>query len=384
MAKTHLSQSGKMVLKVLEYLHNLPEPPIGENMIQVKIADVAEELTLEFATYPKTISRETAKNILDSIVDSNMGLLVRTESNRGQDQYWYRRTFTLEQLSLLSTIITSSIFLNETEINTLLAQLKTLTSEDNAIELSGSDHFLRPRMMNSEALANLRIIHEAINTEKALRFYVGKIDEDMRLYYEKPIRGKVNKINRIILTENETIKQTHDKPFPDYGNPITCYPYALVWDNSRCYLICGVNKDDKIIIWNYRVDRMFELKTYAKAGFREPKGSKYYEIGNKRFNTERYLNSIFKMFPGYYTEVTLRFRKSLTRIIVEKFGYDVNIISENDEYAQAKVEVQVSRQFYGWLAGFYSDTLRIIEPAEEVNNYLNYLKRIVEYYFKEE
>lgn len=159
--------SGLMVLKTLEYLHNLPEPSIGKKQIQVRTTDIAEYLTRLNLTPQGTVTRDTAKKILDSIADSSTGyLLERKTSNGGQDEYWYRRAFTLEQISLLSTIITSSMFLNEQQIGDLLAQLSALTSKDNAAELSAADHFLRPRMMNDDALDNLRIIHEAINNKQ--------------------------------------------------------------------------------------------------------------------------------------------------------------------------------------------------------------------------
>ena len=80
---------------------------------------------------------ETVKEILNAIIDSDTGyLLQETKSRGGQTQYWYRRTFTLEQISLLSSIISSSMFLDEAEINVLLERLKTLTSDDNADEVS--------------------------------------------------------------------------------------------------------------------------------------------------------------------------------------------------------------------------------------------------------
>ena len=160
MSKSHIYNSGMKILKTLEYLHNLPEPPLGENRVQVRVTDVADYLTKECADDTETITRDTAKSILNTIADSDTGYLLEcTKSKGGQDEYWFRRTFTLEQISLLSTIISSSMFLSEQQIDNLLLQLNSLTSKDNAKELSSADHFFRPRMMNDEALDNLRKIH---------------------------------------------------------------------------------------------------------------------------------------------------------------------------------------------------------------------------------
>lgn len=378
MAKSHMYDSGLMVLKTLEYLHNLPEPLLGEKQVKVRATDIADYLTSLNLTPQGAVTRDTAKKILDSIADSNTGyLLERKTSNGGQDEYWYRRSFTLEQISLLSTIISSSMFLSEQQISDLLAQLSTLTSKDNAAELSSADHFLRPRMMNDEALENLRKIHEAINNKQALHFYIGGFDTDKHVYYDKPVRGKTKEYERITLL-NPPIKQIFTKSYPEQGKPIICYPYALVWDNSRCYLICGVKKDDHILLWNYRVDRMFELKPYAKAGYREPKSSPYYQ--NMTIDAERYLHSVFKMFTNNdrLSVVTLQFKKKLTRVIVEKFGFDVLIESVDNLYAKAIVEVQISQQFYGWLTGFRAADLRIIAPESELTAYIEYLKDALE------
>lgn len=380
MAKSHMYDSGLMILKTLEYLHNLPEPQLGEKQVKVRTTDIADYLTSLNLTPQGAVSRDTAKKILDSIADSNTEyLLERKTSSGGQDEYWYCRSFTIEQISLLSTIISSSMFLSEQQISDLLVQLGVLTSKDNAAELSSADHFLRPRMMNAEALDNLRRINEAINNKQALRFYIGGFDTNKHIYYDKPVRGKTKEFERVTLLDPPT-KQIFVKSYPEQGSPIICYPYALVWDNSRCYLICGVEKDDHILLWNYRVDRMFELKPYAKAGYREPKSSPYYK--NMTIDAERYLHSVFKMFTNNerLSIVTLQFRKKLTRVIVEKFGFDILIENVDDLYAKVCVEVQVSQQFYGWLTGFRVADLRIIAPDLEVKAYIEYLKGAIERY----
>ena len=88
------------------------------------------------------------------------------------------------------------------------------------------------------------------------------------------------------------------------------------------------------------------------------------------------------MFPSAKTleSVTILFKTNLTKVIVERFGFDVQIIPDNNNYARVKVKVQISQQFYGWLAGFKADDLRLIEPKSEVDNYLRYLQEIIKNY----
>ena len=379
MSKTHSYDSGMRVLTALEYLQNLPEPAPGETSVPVKASKLADYLS---DNCEKT-TRETAKNILDAIYESDTGYhLERKKSKGGQDQYYYHRPFTIEQISLLSTIICSSMFLAEPEINQLLNQLKTLTAVENSHYLPTSEHFLRPRMMNKYAMDNLQIIHKAINERKALRFYIGSIDTEKHIYYDKTIRGRAHVVQRITLVHDIENKNTMQKQFLNQGNPIICFPYSLAWDNSRCYLICGLKDGDKVYIWNYRVDRMFEVKIWNRVAYRDPKSCSNYDSTKRKIDTEHYLHSIFKMFPSAKTleSVTILFKTNLTKVIVERFGFDVQIIPDNNNYARVKVKVQISQQFYGWLAGFKADDLCLIEPKSEVDNYLRYLQEIIKNY----
>ena len=401
MAKTNSYNSGMRILKTLEYLHNLKEPKRGEQGVKVQPTDLARFLKKECG---EKATPETVKEILNAIIDSDTGyLLQETKSRGGQTQYWYRRTFTLEQISLLSSIISSSMFLDEAEINVLLERLKTLTSDDNADEVSKSEHFLRPRMTNTDALDNLRKIHEAINTRQALRFLPGQMDIRKRLYFDKPIRGKKSKVQRVTLTENGRIIEEIDNPTPNRDAWIVCSPYALAWDNSRCYLIGGITdmrsvydysdtdkNKDTVRLWNFRVDRMFHLEIFSGAGYRVPLSTPYYTPDDSKdkdtpiselFLAEQYLHSVFKMFTSsHIVPVTLRFKHKLTRVIVEKFGFDVDIIPENEQYAHTTVKVQVSQQFYGWLAGFHAEDLSLISPEAEITSYVDYLNKTIDHY----
>lgn len=387
MAKTHSYDSGMRILTALEFLQNLPEPEPGKTSVQFTVKDLVDY----FAQNGISANRSTAKSILDAIYERDTGFpLERRKSDKGQDQYYYHRAFSLEQLSMLSTIICSSIFLNESEIDKLLKQVRTLTSEENSQFLPSSYDFLRPRMMNEFALSNLRTIYEAIHTKTALRFYRGSIDSQKHSYYNKPIRGNTKKYQHITFMPDPdgihyTKKEEELQLKPKQNiSPIICFPYSLAWDNSRCYLICGRQDEDndKVYVWNYRVDRMFEAKLYPKCTYRDPISSPYYDIKKHRINAEQYLHSMFKMFTSKEQpkSVTLRFKTSLTRVIVERFGFDTKIQLDNEGYATITVTVQITRQFYSWLAGYRASDLRIIAPQNEVDGYLRYLRDIIEHY----
>lgn len=381
MAKSHSFDSGMRILMTLQYLHNLTES-YGENALTiVKVKQLAEYLTSECGM---PTSRDTAKKILDAIYESDTGYHIERQiSEGGQTLYKYRRTFTLEQISLLSTIICSSMFLGEYEIEKLLGQLRNLTSEENAKSLPCLESFLRPRMINAEALGNLRIIYEAINNKKTLSFYLGSMDAEKNIYYDKSKKENDPEFKRVIFNykTNERKEKNLKKTSSYQGKPIICSPYSLVWDNSRCYLICSVLHDNNNYLWNYRVDRLFELKISDEL-YNKGKWSPFYDFKKGNLDAEEYLHSIFKMFPSRapLIKVALKFKDRLVRVIVEKFGFETEIKRINEEYMMAEVKVQVSKQFYGWLAGFESEDLSLVSPAEEVEKYKNYLKKALDYY----
>ena len=381
MAKSHSFDSGMRILMTLQYLHNLPES-YGENDLTiVKVKKLADYLTSECGM---PTSRDTAKKILDAIYESDTGYHIERQiSEGGQTLYKYRRSFSLEQISLLSTIICSSMFLDKDEIEKLLRQLKALTSEENADSLPCLESFLRPRMINAEALGNLRIIYDAINNKKTLRFYLGSMDFEKNIYYDKAIKDNDLEFKRVIINykTNERKEQDLKKAHFYQGNPIICSPYSLAWDNSRCYLICSIFDGKNNYLWNYRVDRLFELKISDEI-YNTGRWSSFYDFKKATLNVEEYLHSIFKMFPSKapLIKVALKFKERLIRVIVEKFGFETKIKRINEDYMMAEVKVQVSKQFYGWLAGFDIEDLSLVSPAEEVEKYKNYLKNALDYY----
>lgn len=85
------------------------------------------------------------------------------------------------------------------------------------------------------------------------------------------------------------------------------------------------------------------------------------------------------MFGGRESTVTLRFDNSLAGVAADKFGNDVFISACNKEYFEIKVTVEISVQFYAWLAGL-GKSARITAPAQEAENFRRYLEEIVSSY----
>lgn len=372
-------QTGLAFLRILEYLHEQGNPQQGERSIRVMPKRIKEYLQENFGI---AVSRERVRDMLDAICCSEIKYKLVCDSSGKQRTYRYEPEFTLEEVSFLTDMVSSSMFLEKAEIEQLLNKLCALTSSQNHPYLSNADHYYRPPSVNRAALSNLRLIHRAINGHEVIRFYSGAIDENKHLYFESADSRHAGVVKRT-YPRQPGVRSAHSVMLPKinnkHGTPKICSPYALVWDNSRCYLICGLHNDGKIVLWNYRVDRMFNLKIAEEIAYCAPRSSYFYNMETGRVMTEQYLHASFKMFAGEQkpTDVTLKFRTLHTRVIVEKFGYNVTIRRLEDDYASVTVPVQLSQQFYAWLAGFLPEDLCLTAPTSVVSAYRQHLQRIL-------
>ena len=74
------------------------------------------------------------------------------------------------------------------------------------------------------------------------------------------------------------------------------------------------------------------------------------------------------MFGGEPEEVTLRFANELIGTIYDKFGEDTQMTRLDEETCTARVTVQVSPTFWGWVFQFRGE-LQILEPQDLIDTY---------------
>jgi predicted DNA-binding transcriptional regulator YafY len=67
------------------------------------------------------------------------------------------------------------------------------------------------------------------------------------------------------------------------------------------------------------------------------------------------------MFAGEETEVKLRFRRHLVNVVIDKFGRDILLIPDGDDWFVFTVKVAVSPMFLSWLIGFGAEA-KILHP----------------------
>ena len=72
------------------------------------------------------------------------------------------------------------------------------------------------------------------------------------------------------------------------------------------------------------------------------------------------------MYSGDRASVKLRFHRSLTNVVIDRFGHDTMLIPEGDDHFTFLVDVAVSPMFLSWIIGF-GDKAQIVYPQGVVD-----------------
>ena len=88
-----------------------------------------------------------------------------------------------------------------------------------------------------------------------------------------------------------------------------------------------------------------------------------------------YAKKSFGMFGGKEQEVKLRVANNLAGVIIDRFGKDVMMIPEDEDYFTVNVDVHVSNQFLGWIFSL-GEGVKIISPEEVVEQMKMEIERL--------
>lgn len=376
---------------IREYLETKPET---EPITTVNILNWFEE------NWPDTISRQSIQKYLDIIceydTEKNVRLgfdsgLKRAETKKNK-KYSYKKVLTTEQLSMLLELVYSSVFLDEStaiDLGMSIAECDNQTGYDAKLDMSS---VLRPfKGENFDAFHNLKLLHSAIQEKCAICYYKGSVNEKKQDgYYKKNKDGKWswNWEDRKRKKKSEEIP-SEKVPVDESGEKILVYPYRIVWDNSRCYLI-GLNQFNgkgKWQIRTFRIDRMYGLTMEPNIISKSlTKDNIFYKDKvDFCFDVKKFMGSVFKMWAAEDKYENMRFcvRKDKINIMRDRFG-SVNFIPipDDENHFEFETGIQVTNTFYSWLSGFKPEELRIVNKPRIQEAYLEYLKSILNGYEK--
>ncbi len=286
----------------------------------------------------ETVNRKTIYRDIENL--RLYGMDIRLTRAEPPGFYVEQRDFDLGELKMLVDAVQSSKFISESMSTALIRRLGNLTSRYQAGLLQRQVFVLhRGKTQNDTALANVDTIHHAIHENHQIVF----------LYAEWTVKKQM-RVRR-------------------GGALYTVSPWALVWVNENYYMI-AYSRDDEAIR-HYRVDKMREVQ--EKSRNREG------EDTFRQFDLPAFTKKTFGMFGGEDVKVTLRCSNDLAGVILDRFGTDVMIIPDGSEHFRVHVNIALSRQFFGWLAGI-GDQIKIINPVRVVHDYENYLEKLLKAY----
>jgi len=250
------------------------------------------------------------------------------------------RPFELAEVKLLVDLVQSSKFITEKKSRELISKLETLTSKYDAKEMRRQVEIVgRSKTHNETIYYNVDMVHTAIHKNVKIRFH----------YFDWDI--------------NKKMKLRHDGAWYEVS------PWRLTWDDENYYLMAFDEKADEIRY--YRVDKIVDIALTEEA-----------RVGKEAFENmdmAEFSKKTFGMFAGQEKTVRLRCENSLTGVIIDTFGTDVSIRPDGDTHFIARMDILVSSQFYGWLAGLGA-RVEIISPDETCEEYKSYLADIISVY----
>lgn len=262
---------------------------------------------------------------------------------RRRGEYHVReRDFTLQELKLLVDMVQSSNSITQRKTKELINKLEGLTSVYEAKTLNRTVYVRnRVKAMNESVYINVDKISEAINEDKILQFQ----------YFSYNIRKQK--------------ELRHDGAFYKIS------PFALIWVDQNYYMLGFSDRYQEIRA--YRVDRMTRVMTAD--------GPRHGKKDFENIDIATFTTKVFHMYMGELQRVVMRCDKSLVNTIIDRFGTDILIIPSGSEQFTIEIEVAVSPQFYGWVAGF-GKYAEIVAPPNVRQGMAEHLRESISVYDK--
>lgn len=268
------------------------------------------------------------------------GLDISSTKTRTTNYYIASRDFELSELKLLVDSVQSSKFITRKKSMELISKIEKLTSRENAKKLQRQVFIThRVKTLNEQIYYNVDKIHDAIAQNKQITFKYFNLDVDKKKAYRK---------NGELYTES---------------------PVSLTWDDENYYLITYKKKYNNYI--HYRVDKMEAITLTDEDRV----------LSDTPFDLSVYAKTMFQMFGGEETDVSIELDNDLVGVVLDRFGIDIPIIKKDEKRFICHIKVAVSPHFLSWVMSF-GNKAKIISPDYVADEMYSLARSISEIYEK--
>lgn len=265
--------------------------------------------------------------------------ILQLPSRQGGGYYMAGREFELAELKLLVDAVQSSRFITPKKSRELIGKLEKLASCHDAGKLRRQVYVVgRVKAENESVYYGIDALHRAIQDNRQITFQYLEWNEKKKLA-------------------------------PRRQQPYRVSPWALIWRDENYYLLAW--DEPARMIKHYRVDKMADVEVLQETR----QGEKAF----RELDLAVYADKTFGMFGGRKETVQLRFPRELTGVVLDRFGREISLRGDGEGVLAARVDVVVSDQFYGWLAGLGS-RIQVAGPLWVREGYSSRLREILEGY----
>ena len=306
-----------------------------------------EDINIAMLIAEKDYSVVEAKNEIDEYGDESRYIVY----NPNKKGYYVReRRYEYDEIRLAAESIYASKFLSKDEAEKLVDLICSFVSDYQALTIK-HDVLLTDRIKtnNKNTFRNISTINAAMSREID---GVKHIPEKISFKYLK-------------YTINDLKQQVERRK----GARYFVSPYALLLNDGNYYLLSF--DDKKQDIRTYRVDRMRDVRLTGQP--RE--GAEVFRAIDMKTYTQR----VFSMFSGKQVRVEIRFVNHLLDAVIDRFGTNgVQYIKADDNHFNVITNIEISKQFFGWICGFGNMAKIIGSPTvkEQFTEYIEKIKKL--------
>lgn len=255
------------------------------------------------------------------------GLDVCSNKTKTTNYYIGSRDFELPELKLLVDSVQASKFLTSKKSMELISKIEKLASREDAKKLHRQVFVTnRVKTLNEQIYYNVDKIHDAIAGNRQITFRYFNLNVKKEKVYRKD------------------------------GERYVESPVALTWDDENYYMITYKEKYGHFV--HYRVDKMEGISITDEKRV----------LPETDFDLSAYSKTIFQMFGGEETEVSIEFDNSLVGVVFDRFGTDIPVMKTDENHFLCRVRVAVSPHFLAWLVGF-GGKAKILSPQRVVEEF---------------